>query len=115
MSSSNPLDRRSFIKSTVLAGAAAGLIGHIESSAEAREHSRTVMDLRTPPMERVRVAFVGLGMRGSGAIGRYLALDGVEIAALCDIRPNQVAAAQKQLAAKNRPAAKEFGKTADDW
>jgi predicted dehydrogenase len=110
------MDRRKFLKSTVLAGAAASLAGGGSSSAASLgRRARTVMDLRTDPMERVRIGFVGLGNRGGGAVGRYLSIEGVEIAALCDIRPDRVAAAQKRLADKGRPAAKEFGSTAEDW
>ncbi len=110
------LDRRKFLKSTVLAGAAATLLGQLDSPAAGfGRKGKSVMGLRTAPMERVRIGIVGLGMRGSGAVARHLNLEGVDIVALCDIRPEKVADAQKRLADKGRPAAKEFGKTEDDW
>ena len=37
------------------------------------------------PMEVVRVGFIGLGMRGPGAVRRWCQIDGTEIVALCDL------------------------------
>lgn len=46
------------------------------------QHS--VLELRTAPMETVRVGFVGLGMRGPGAVERFTYIDGAAINGLCD-------------------------------
>ena len=43
-----------------------------------------VLGLTAPKMETVRVAFVGLGMRGPGAVARFTYIPGVQIVALCD-------------------------------
>ena len=43
-----------------------------------------VIGLTAPKMETVRVAFVGLGMRGPWAVMRFCHIPGVEIVALCD-------------------------------
>ncbi len=43
-----------------------------------------VLGLTVPKMNTVRVAFVGLGMRGPGAVNRFCHIPGVEIVALCD-------------------------------
>ena len=48
---------------------------------EGQEH---VLGLRAPKLDKVRVAFVGLGMRGPGAVRRFSHIPGVEIVALCD-------------------------------
>lgn len=52
---------------------------------------------RAPKLDKVRVAFVGLGMRGPGAVQRMSHIEGVEIKALCDLRPAQVDKALKLL------------------
>lgn len=70
-----------------------------------------VLELRCEPIETVRIAFIGLGMRGEDGVRRYLNIEGVEIVALCDIRPEKVANCQKQLADAGRPAALEFTDT----
>ena len=45
---------------------------------------QTALGLVTPKMDVVRVAFVGLGMRGPGAVERWTHIPGIEIKALCD-------------------------------
>ena len=67
-----------------------------------------VLGLRTEPMECVRVGFVGLGMRGAGAVERYTYMPGVQITALCDVEEKAVIKNQKTLAQRNLPAAAEY-------
>ena len=43
-----------------------------------------VLGLTAPKLQTVRVAFVGLGMRGPWAVMRFCHIPGVEIVALCD-------------------------------
>lgn len=45
---------------------------------------QTALGMVTPKMDVVRVAFVGLGMRGPGAVERWTHIPGIEIKALCD-------------------------------
>ena len=47
--------------------------------------------------ERVRVGIIGMGNRGPGHMNLLRRLEGVEIKALCDLRPERVEAAAKQL------------------
>ncbi len=61
-----------------------------------------------PPIDTVRVGFVGLGMRGHGAIGRYLHIETAKIAALCDVRKEYVEKAQKTLSEAGLPAVPEY-------
>lgn len=56
-----------------------------------------VLGLTVPKMEKVRVAFVGLGMRGPGAVNRFAHIPGVEVVALCDYEPERAENAQKYL------------------
>ena len=46
---------------------------------------KDVLGLRLPPIDTIRVGFIGLGMRGEDAVYRYTNLPGVEIKALCDL------------------------------
>lgn len=43
-----------------------------------------------PALEKVRIGFVGLGNRGPGAVVRMSKIEGVEIKALCDLRPERI-------------------------
>lgn len=56
-----------------------------------------VLGLTVPKMETVRVAFVGLGMRGPGAVYRFCHIPGVEIVALCDYEPARAEGCQEYL------------------
>ncbi|MHC1705583.1 MAG: Gfo/Idh/MocA family protein [Tenuifilaceae bacterium] len=81
----------------------------IEYPAPARPAGQAdVLQLACDPIDTVRIAFVGLGMRGSGAISRYMFIDGVKIVALCDIVPERVDSCQAVLMKNNRPAAKKY-------
>lgn len=61
-----------------------------------------------PKIDKVRVAFVGVGNRGTGAVKRMSFIEGVEIKAICDKRPTQIAKSQKILTDMGLPKAKEY-------
>ena len=67
-----------------------------------------VLNLVTDPIDTVRVAFVGLGMRGSDAVRRYTYIPGVKIVALCDVYEDRVKASNQMLQEKGLPAAQEY-------
>jgi predicted dehydrogenase len=67
-----------------------------------------VLQLKCEPIPTVRVAIIGLGMRGVGAVSRLAQIDGVEIVALCDIRKDQVKASNEVLSDLGKPGALEF-------
>lgn len=64
-----------------------------------------VLGLTAPKMDVVRVAFVGLGMRGPDAVERFTHIPGTQIVALCDYEKERADNCQKILAQANRPAA----------
>jgi predicted dehydrogenase len=76
---------------------------------------KNVLQLRCEPISTVRVAFIGLGHRGQGAVKRYMNLEGVEVVALCDINKESVAKAQQLLAKNNKKPALEFTNGPNDW
>ena len=69
---------------------------------------KDVLELRTAPLDTVRVGFVGLGMRGPGAVYRFTQIEGTSIKALCDLYPERVEASQKILTQNNRPRAAAY-------
>lgn len=83
-----------------------GVIVFDEPAREPGQQS--VLGLRCAPIDTVRVGFVGLGMRGPGAVERFTHLDGVEITALCDLYPERVASAQEILARRGLPEAAAY-------
>jgi predicted dehydrogenase len=64
-----------------------------------------VLGLTVPAMDTVRVGFVGIGSRGTGAVIRYTYVPGVKIMALCDVEGERVDKAQKILEDRGFPKA----------
>lgn len=67
-----------------------------------------VLQLRTTPLPVVRVAFIGLGMRGPGAVERMTHIQGVEVIALCDVEQKNTEKVNKMLVKRGFPKAQEF-------
>ena len=74
-----------------------------------------VVNLAVAPIDTVRVGFIGLGMRGPGAVKRFTHLEGVKIVALCDIHPERVEDCQKVLRKAGLPEATDYSGSADAW
>lgn len=66
---------------------------------------QTAIGLTRPALDCVRIGFVGLGMRGPGAVERCSFINGVEIKALCDYYEKNAEACQKLLRDRNLPPA----------
>ena len=102
-------NRRNFLKQAALAGA--GLTTALSSAGNEQEQLSELRRQATrvrqptfnmsgygaPKLDKVRVGLVGLGNRGHDAVDRLNHIEGVEIGALCDLRPSRVALALKLL------------------
>ena len=66
---------------------------------------KSVLGLITPKMEVVRVGFVGLGMRGPGAVSRFTHIPGTQIVALCDYEASRAENCQEILKKASMPKA----------
>lgn len=67
-----------------------------------------VLQLRAKPMSTVRVGFIGLGMRGPGAVERFAQIEGTEVKGLCDVEADRVEACQRLLVKHGRPRATAY-------
>lgn len=74
-----------------------------------------VIQLVTPKLETVRVGFIGLGMRGPGAVERFAYIPGTKVVALCDIRPECVEKSQNILKKAGLPESASYTGTEDAW
>ncbi|PKO98078.1 MAG: acetylgalactosaminidase [Bacteroidetes bacterium HGW-Bacteroidetes-8] len=64
-----------------------------------------VLELRTEPLKEVRIAIIGLGMRGQGAVHRFSHIEKARIVALADVVQKNVDLAQRALDSLGCPAA----------
>ena len=100
-------NRRNFLKLSGLAGI--GLVGgsmakgfaaptanHGHSDHPANSDNN-MSGFAAPKLETVRIGFIGLGNRGPGAVERMSKIEGVDIKALCDLRPDKANGAKKLL------------------
>ena len=74
-----------------------------------------VIQLVTPKIDTVRVGFIGLGMRGPGAVARWTHIPGTKIVALCDLLPERVEKSQEILKNAGLPAAASYSGEEDAW
>ena len=67
-----------------------------------------VIGLRCDPIPTVRVAFIGLGQRGPGAVSRFMYIEGIEVKAICDLEPYNIDRVQDMLKRNGRPEAAAY-------
>ncbi|MCJ7449433.1 MAG: Gfo/Idh/MocA family oxidoreductase [Bacteroidales bacterium] len=124
-------NRRDFFKTATFAGAGAmtgsllsgctpkeaesNLAVILESVKKSHSQKFNMSGYAAPALPVVRVGFIGVGDRGSGAVERLSNIEGVEIKALGDLRPAAVAGSQKYLSSIGRPATQEFSGDDNVW
>ena len=65
----------------------------------------SALNLTTPKLKVVRVAFVGLGMRGHDAVERWTHIPGIQVMALCDFERERAERCQEYLRKASMSAA----------
>ena len=104
--------RRSFLKGAALLGAAAagGRTAHGGWFDRLFDFTSgaPMQGFAAPAIPHIRLGVVGMGSRGCGVVGRACNLPGITVTAICDNVPAKAAAAQKILANKKKPVAKEY-------
>lgn len=130
--------RRDFLKTSALAGLTASLAGVAAGCGTAEKRAITlpgniaikpdvgatrprpagqkpVHDLRTQPLERVRVACIGTGGRGSNLMHDVEGLDFAEIVAVCDLRQERAERVASRIEKNKGKRPVVFGGTEDVW
>jgi predicted dehydrogenase len=106
------MDRRDFLKTTagaVAASAAAPLTA-------ATDTQRTPPPpFAAPPMDLVRIAYVGIGGMGSAHVRNLLRIPGCRITAVCDVNPERTAWAVKAITEAGHPAPAVYEKGPRDF
>jgi hypothetical protein len=104
------LKRRDFLR-IGSAALAAGMMGP-EGLTAAPQPS---VPFAAPPIETVRVGFVGIGGQGGGHVRNLLRIPGCRITAVCDIRPERTTWAAKQIMEAGHPAPTEYTRGPRDF
>ncbi len=76
---------------------------------------KDVLGLVTEKLDTVRVGFIGLGMRGPGAVQRFTHIPGTRIVALCDLHEDRVEKAQGILEKAGLPRAASYSGSEEAW
>lgn len=87
----------------------------VYNTPERAAGQQDMLGFAAEPIKTVRVGFIGLGMRGPGAVRRWCSIEGTEIVALCDINPEGIAKSQKYIADAGRKPAAEYCGSEDAW
>jgi predicted dehydrogenase len=95
--------RRDFVKQTTLLGAGLTLAPGIAYSS-----------LRSP-QEKLNVALIGVGLRGTNHLVNLLQRKDTSITAICDIDPKRISIAKEHIAKAGFPVPKVFGKDEYDY
>jgi predicted dehydrogenase len=113
------ISRRSFLKQSV-SGCAGVLVAKELLTAEARgaatgneakkASGASMIDVPFGARERVRLGIIGVGGRGSSLVRDLLAVENVEVKAICDLVPEKVARAQKAVTDAGQPQPAGFSK-----
>src|SRR5579871_5366866 len=109
--SENKLSRREILQTAtagVIAGTMAGATPRANGAATMRNVPFTAKD-------KVRIGLIGVGARGSEHVRILLAIDNVELKAVCDIDAPKVAAAQKRARDAGAPEPAGYTKGERDF
>jgi hypothetical protein len=113
------LGRRSFLQTGAAAGMGLALSG-AGLEAQARQQERAVkttplLDFKVPPIQTVRIGYVGVGGMGSAHVRNLLKIDGVQIRAVCDIVPEKVARVQQWVVDAGQPKPEGYSNGPEDF
>jgi predicted dehydrogenase len=95
--------RRDFLKTLGGVGAAFSAATGLASpqGAVARPSGAKYMgDFAAPKLDKVKVAIIGVGARGSGHIAQLAVIEGVDVVGICDLREDLVKRSEIKVAAK---------------
>jgi hypothetical protein len=101
-------DRRNFLKTGAMLGAGA-VLGSVAGSGCAGAQGMMVgtkprlTSFRVPPIDPVRIGYVGVGGMGSGHVNNLLKIEGARLCAVCDIVPEKVERIQKKTVEAGQP------------
>ena len=105
------LDRRDFLA----LGGAALAASMLPSRTEGAELQSKDGPFAAPPIELVRIGYVGIGGMGSSHVRNLLKIAGCRITAVCDTRPERTAWASKAIVEAGQPAPTVYNRGPRDF
>jgi len=113
------ISRRNFMVRTAMGGAglviASDILNENLLAARPKSASATMIGVPFEARERVRLGIIGVGGRGTSLLRDLLAVDGVEVKAICDLVPEKVERAQKTVTDAGQPMPAGFSKGDQDF
>lgn len=114
------LDRREFLAAAGAAGAALATNAMAmdqkpQLNKRAPRGAQSAAHLVSPKLDRVRVGFIGVGARGSGHVAQMMAIDGVDVIAICDNHLPSAEASIKRVQTKTGKAPTAYTKGETDY
>jgi len=109
----NQFTRRDFIRTGTMAGlgmAVGSAVLSSGTSAQARSDAASMIGYNPGAKDLIKVGFVGIGNQGSGHVNNLLKIEGCQVTAVCDIRPERVKWAQRQVVKAGFPEPKGYTK-----
>jgi hypothetical protein len=108
------ISRRNFMMRTAIGGAGLIIANDVLSpnlvAATPKPATQTMMGVPFEAKEQVRMGIIGVGGRGSSLLRDLLAVDNVEVKAICDLVPEKVEKAQKAVTDAGQPKPDGFSK-----
>ena len=116
---SSNYDRRDFLKAGTIAGLGLACAGAIASAAGRRKTSvkgkAKMIGFKSKPKDLIKVGFVGIGHQGMSHIKNLVRIDGCQVTAVCDIRPERTEVASNLIGKYDFPAPKVYAGGDEDF
>ena len=108
--------RRDFLKAASFVGMAVwgqqGITGCCTAGAATRGRA-SVMELRAPAVDEVRVGFIGVGARGPGAVRRLSRIPKTKVVAICDVFEDRAARSAADVVAAGHAKPEQYSGSED--
>lgn len=118
---SKKYSRREFLHHTgavstaVIVGLGIGNEAEAQPKKQSPKNQKSAAALAAPKLDVVRVAFIGVGARGSGHVEHLLHMEGVEIKAICDIHEPSADTNIKRCVDKGKATPAKYGSDREDY
>src|SRR6202011_1010460 len=114
---SEEISRRSFIKRTAIGGSglliANDILSPDLSACTPKSANSSMIGVPFEARDRVRLGIIGVGGGGTSLLQDLLAIESVEVKAICDLVPEKVARAQKTVTNAGQP--EPLGFSRGEW